>query len=109
MGATRFGRIRLSDEPPVGGHRPSVTVLFQSVAEAYGATALSVIMTGMGADGAVGMRSLKNAGARTIAQDEKSCVVFGMPKEALAMGAVDHVVPLDGIAALVTAICGGQG
>lgn len=105
MRVDRFGRIRLYNEAPVGGHRPSVTVLFESVAQEYGASAIAAILTGMGADGAVGMESLKRAGARTIAQDEQSCVVFGMPKEAIARGAIDHVVPLDKIATTIMALC----
>ncbi|MBI5302731.1 MAG: chemotaxis-specific protein-glutamate methyltransferase CheB [Chloroflexi bacterium] len=94
----RFSRIGLSENPPVGGHRPAVTALFQSVAQAFGASALAVILTGMGADGAVGMKVLRDAGGITLAQDQASCVVFGMPKEAIALGAVRHIVPLDRIA-----------
>lgn len=94
----RFSRISLSDNPAVGGHRPSVTSLFQSVAQAFGASALAVILTGMGADGALGMKALHDAGANTIAQDQTSCVVFGMPKEAIALGAIRYVTPLDQIA-----------
>ena len=100
-----FGRVRLKDAPPLNGHRPSVTALFQSVAEAYGPRAIGVILTGMGADGAPGMKAMKDAGAMTIAQDEQSCVVFGMPKEAIALGAVRHVVPLDKVAATVMEFC----
>ena len=80
------------------GHRPSVGVLFNSVARAAGAASVGVILTGMGRDGADGLREMKNAGARTIAQDEESCVVFGMPKQAIARGAVDEVVSLDRLA-----------
>ncbi len=94
----RFWRIGLSDTPPVGGHRPSVTALFQSVAQSFGASSLAVILTGMGADGAMGMKALRQAGAITIAQDQASCVVFGMPKEAIALGAVRYTVSLDQIA-----------
>ena len=100
-----YGRIRLSQGKPVGGHRPSVTPLFESVARCYGPNAMGVIMTGMGADGAVGMKALREAGAITIAQDEESCVVFGMPKEAIALGAVQHVVPLEKIAQTMMALC----
>jgi two-component system chemotaxis response regulator CheB len=71
-----------------------VDVLFHSVAEAAGGGAVGVILTGMGADGAEGLLAMKRAGARTIAQDEASCVVFGMPREAIEIGAVDHVLPL---------------
>jgi len=77
--------------PPVNRHCPSVDVLFESVAESAGPNALGVILTGMGKDGAVGMLAMKNAGAYTIAQDEASCVVFGMPKEAIALGGAQDV------------------
>lgn len=80
--------------PPVNRHRPSVDVLFESAAECAGRNAVGVIMTGMGADGAKGLLKMKQAGARTIAQDEASCVVFGMPKEAIALGAADYVLSL---------------
>jgi two-component system chemotaxis response regulator CheB len=89
----------LDDGPPVLRHRPSVDVLFRSVAEAMGERAIGVILTGMGADGADGLLAMKKAGASTIAQDEASCVVFGMPKEAIDRGAVDVVLPLPRIAA----------
>ncbi|MBI5653999.1 MAG: chemotaxis-specific protein-glutamate methyltransferase CheB [Chloroflexi bacterium] len=94
----RFNRINLSDAPSLEGHRPSVTILFQSVAQAFGANALAVILTGMGSDGARGMKVLRQTGAITLAQDQASCVVFGMPKEAIALGAIQHIVPLDQIA-----------
>ena len=84
--------------PPVNRHRPSVDVLFDSVAECAGRNAVGVIMTGMGNDGAKGMLAMKQAGARTIAQDEATCVVFGMPREAIALGAADHVIGLPRIA-----------
>lgn len=83
--------------PPVRRHRPSVEVLFESVAKYAGSNAVGVIMTGMGDDGANGLLKMKEAGAKTIAQDEDSCVVFGMPKEAIKLGAVDTVVPLNKI------------
>jgi two-component system chemotaxis response regulator CheB len=92
------GHITLSPAAPVGGHRPSVTPLFESVARAFGRSAVGVILTGMGADGAIGMKTLYDAGAVTLAQDEASCVVFGMPKEAIALGAVQRIVPLENIA-----------
>jgi two-component system chemotaxis response regulator CheB len=87
--------------PPVSGHRPSVDVLFRSVAESVGGAAVGVLLTGMGKDGAQGMLAMKNHGAATIAQDEATCVVFGMPKEAIAAGAVDDVAPLARIASLL--------
>lgn len=84
--------------PLVSRHRPSVDVLFRSVAKSAGQNAVGVIMTGMGNDGAQGLLEMRNAGARTIAQDEASCVVFGMPKEAIALGAAEVVAPLSKIA-----------
>ena len=74
--------VRIDQKPPVNRHRPSVDVLFESVADAAGADAVGIILTGIGADGARGLLAMKRAGARTIAQDEASCVVFGMPREA---------------------------
>ncbi|MFZ5917722.1 MAG: chemotaxis-specific protein-glutamate methyltransferase CheB [Chloroflexota bacterium] len=112
LAADRFGRLRLMDSDAVDGHRPSATVLFESVADAYGASAVAVILTGMGRDGATGMKTLKDAGAVTIAQDEKSCVVFGMPGEAIALGAIRHVVPLSKIGQTAAQFCSlraGQG
>ena len=91
--------VELDEGPPVCRHRPSVDVLFRSVAEAAGPRALGVILTGMGADGADGLLAMKRAGASTIAQDESTSVVFGMPKEAIDRGAVDVVLPLPRIAA----------
>ncbi|MGB3940699.1 MAG: chemotaxis protein CheB, partial [Candidatus Manganitrophaceae bacterium] len=79
---------------PVNRHRPSVDVMFRSVARYAGANAVGVILTGMGGDGAAGMLEMKKSGASTIAQDEASCVVFGMPKEAIKLGGVDKVLPL---------------
>ena len=90
--------VEVVDGPLVNRHRPSVDVLFRSVAKCAGANALGVIMTGMGDDGAVGLLEMRKAGAQTLAQDEKSCVVYGMPKEANKRGAVGRFVPLEGIA-----------
>jgi len=89
--------VNVKDGPMVHHQRPAVDVLFNSVAQYGGANAIGVILTGMGADGAQGMQKMKEAGARTIAQDEESCIVFGMPKEAIKLNAVDRVVPLGGI------------
>jgi two-component system chemotaxis response regulator CheB len=89
------------DGPPVKLHRPSVEVLFRSAAQAAGRNAVGVIMTGMGDDGADGMMELRQAGAHTIAQDESTCVVFGMPKEAIERGGVDEILPLQRIAGAV--------
>jgi two-component system chemotaxis response regulator CheB len=90
--------VEVMDGPLVNRHRPSVDVLFRSVAKCAGANALGVIMTGMGDDGAAGLAEMHKAGAHTLAQDEDSCVVFGMPKEAIKRGGVDRVVPLGSIA-----------
>jgi two-component system chemotaxis response regulator CheB len=93
--------VEIKDGPLVSRHRPSVDVLFRSAARYAGKNCIGILMTGMGDDGARGMLELKQAGALTIAQDEESCVVFGMPKEAIRLGAVDHVLPLDGFPAFV--------
>ena len=89
--------IEVSDGPLVSRHRPSVDVLFKSVAKVAGPESVGVILTGMGSDGACGLLEMKLAGAATIAQDEATCVVFGMPKESIACGAVDEVAPLASI------------
>jgi two-component system chemotaxis response regulator CheB len=88
----------VKDGPRVNRHRPSVDVMFRAVARVAGANAVGVLLTGMGADGAQGLLALKEAGAPTIAQDEATCVVYGMPKSAVELGAADQVLPLDGIA-----------
>jgi two-component system chemotaxis response regulator CheB len=93
--------VELNDAPLYNRHRPSVDILFKSVAKYAGKNAVGVIMTGMGADGAAGLLEMKEAGAFTIAQDENSCVVFGMPKEAIRLGGVNSVLPLESIAAQV--------
>jgi len=98
--------VSVKQGPLVSRHRPSVDVLFKSVAKYAGSNAVGVIMTGMGSDGASGMKEMHDAGALTIAQDESSCVVFGMPKEAIATGGVDYVVPLKGIAAKALELAG---
>lgn len=90
--------VEVKNGPLVSRHRPSVDVLFRSTARYAGKNAIGVIMTGMGDDGAKGMQEMKEAGAYTVAQDEESCVVFGMPKEAIKLGAVDTVLPLSRIA-----------
>jgi two-component system chemotaxis response regulator CheB len=90
--------VEVMDGPLVNRHRPSVDVLFRSVAKCAGANALGVIMTGMGDDGAAGLLEMRNAGARTVGQDEASCVVYGMPKEAVKRGGVEKTVPLNAIA-----------
>jgi two-component system chemotaxis response regulator CheB len=93
--------VQVKSGPLVSRHRPSVDVLFKSVARYAGANAIGVIMTGMGGDGAEGLREMRDAGAHTIAQDQASCVVFGMPKVAIEMGAVNEVVGLNRIAEAV--------
>lgn len=93
--------VEIKEGPLVSRHRPSVDVLFRSAARYAGKNAIGVIMTGMGDDGAKGMFEMKDAGAYTIAQDEKSCVVFGMPHEAIKLGGVDKILPLEQIAGTV--------
>jgi two-component system chemotaxis response regulator CheB len=88
----------LSDGPPVNGHRPSADVLFHSVAQEFGLTAVGVLMTGMGDDGAEGLGAIKAAGGMTIAQSEDTCVVSGMPRAAILKGYANKIVPLDGLA-----------
>ncbi|TAL15267.1 MAG: chemotaxis response regulator protein-glutamate methylesterase, partial [Aquabacterium sp.] len=95
-GANYIARVR--DGDPVNRHKPSVEVLFQSAARVAGPNAIGIMLTGMGADGARAMREMHDAGAYCYAQDEASCVVFGMPREAIAAGAVDEVLPLSQIA-----------
>jgi len=90
--------VQIDDGPPVNRHKPSVDVLFRSVAEQVGKNAIGVMLTGMGRDGADAMRVMRDAGAWNLAQDEASCVVYGMPREAVAAGAVEEIVPLNKIA-----------
>ena len=90
--------VEVVDGPLVNRHRPSVDVMFRSVAKSAGVNALGIIMTGMGDDGAAGLLEMRNAGARTVAQDEDSCVVFGMPKEAIKRGGVERTLPLGAMA-----------
>jgi two-component system, chemotaxis family, protein-glutamate methylesterase/glutaminase len=97
-------RVVIENGPRVCYQRPSVDVLFESVAQVAKGDAIGAILTGMGSDGAEGMFKMKRAGARTIAQDEASCVVFGMPREAIRMGGVDRVLPLHQVAAELTAL-----
>jgi two-component system, chemotaxis family, protein-glutamate methylesterase/glutaminase len=90
--------VEIKTGPMVHHQRPAVDVLFRSVSKTAGANAVGILLTGMGADGAAGLLEMKNSGAKTIAQDEKSCIVFGMPKEAIARGAAERVAALDNIA-----------
>lgn len=91
--------------PPVNRHRPSVDVLFDSAAEMVGRNAVGVILTGMGKDGANGLLRMRQAGAKTFGQDEASCVVYGMPREAALIGAVEEVAGIDALAKKVLAAC----
>jgi two-component system chemotaxis response regulator CheB len=97
VAGTSAPHCRLLEKDPVNGHRPSVDVLFDSVAELAGRNAVGVILTGMGRDGAAGLLKMRHAGARTIGQNEKTCVVYGMPRVAHELGAVDQQLPLTAI------------
>lgn len=99
-------KISLTDEPAVGNHKPSGDILLESVAKVYGAGAVAVILTGMGSDGAQGMKAIRQRHGKTIAQDEKSCVVFGMPKAAIDLGVIDSVVSLEKIAETIVCMLG---
>jgi two-component system chemotaxis response regulator CheB len=103
-----YYHVSLRDGPQVHHQRPAVDVLFHSVAQEVGASAIGVILTGMGADGARGLLAMRQAGAMTLAQDEKSCVVFGMPKEAIRIEAAQEVLPLGRMAARVTQALSGS-
>jgi two-component system, chemotaxis family, protein-glutamate methylesterase/glutaminase len=98
-GAMRI--VDLDTGPMVHHQRPAVDILFQSIADGAARNAVGVILTGMGADGARGLRAMRDAGARTLAQDENSCVVFGMPREAIRLGAAEHIVPLPEMAGAI--------
>jgi len=98
LGVEREGRIHLGRALPVGGHRPSADVLLHSLANVYGEAAVGVLLTGMGRDGAEGLRAVRSAGGYTIVQDEESCAVFGMPKAAIELGAAQDILPPAGIA-----------
>lgn len=100
--------VSLDEQPPINRHRPSVDALFESVADATGSDSIGVLLTGMGTDGARGLLAMRRAGARTIVQDEGSCVVFGMPREAIAVGAAEFVVPLGRIARVVLGLLTAQ-
>ena len=97
LGIDRDRRVKLSDARPIRGHRPAATYLFESVARVYGSGALGVILTGMGEDGTAGLQALKATGARVLAQDEATCVVYGMPGAALRAGVVDESLPVSEI------------
>jgi two-component system chemotaxis response regulator CheB len=95
------GVLSLDPGPPVRGFRPSCDVLLTSAAETFGTRTLGVILTGMGRDGARGLKEIRERGGRTIAQDKATCVVYGMPKEAVRLGAAEEVLPLDRIAPML--------
>jgi two-component system chemotaxis response regulator CheB len=97
--------VEVKEGPLVSRHRPSVDVLFRSAARSAGGNAVGVIMTGMGDDGAQGLLEMRRSGAYTIAEDESTCVVFGMPKEAIARGGAMAVVPLGNIAGEIMRLC----
>jgi two-component system chemotaxis response regulator CheB len=94
LGIGADGRLIVTHESPIAGFRPSATYLFESAARAYGAASAAVILTGMGSDGVAGLRAVRAAGGHVVAQDQESCVVYGMPREAVAAGVVDTVLPL---------------
>lgn len=106
LGVDGDGTATLDGGPPIGSHRPSATHLFRSVARAYGPRALGVILTGMGNDGVQGLLALKEAGGRVLAQDEATSVVYGMPREAAALGVADQILPLKDIPGAMAALWG---
>jgi len=99
----------LSDSPPVNGHRPSADVLFHSVAQEFGPSAVGVLMTGMGEDGAEGLGAMRSAGGLTVAQSEESCIVSGMPRAAILRGYASRIVPIEALSAFLVDQCGMQG
>jgi two-component system, chemotaxis family, protein-glutamate methylesterase/glutaminase len=107
LGVNGRGRVALSSDPPIGGHRPSATHLFRSVAKGYGSAAVAAILTGMGDDGVAGLRALKEAGGLVLAQDESTSVVYGMPREAAVLGVVDRVLPVGQVAGALTSAWNG--
>ena len=98
----------LTDDAEVCHQRPSIEVMFNSIAESVGAKALGILLTGMGTDGAEGMLAIKNVGGKTVAQNQDSCIVFGMPGAAIARGAVDHVVHGDDLSAVLIRLAKGE-
>lgn len=99
-----MGLITLTKEPPLHGLRPAADYLFNSVAQVYGATAIGVVLTGMGSDGAEGLLAMREMGAHTVAQDKSTCVVFGMPAVAIELGAAEQILPAQRIAAAIMAL-----
>ncbi len=100
------GKVRLKHEAPRHSCRPSVDVLFESIAAEHGARASAALLTGMGRDGASGLLAIRRAGGATIAQDEASCVIYGMPREAALLGAAERMLPLDQIGSALASLCG---
>ena len=96
--------IQLHDSEPVNRHKPAVDVMFRSIAHSAGANAIAVLLTGMGADGAMGMKEMHDAGAKTVIQDEQTSVVWGMPGVAFKLGCTDYVLPLEEIASRILAL-----
>lgn len=107
IGVSADGRVTVVEAPPVAGFRPSGTYLFESAANAYGAAVAAVILTGMGRDGVDGLRAVKAAGGRVLAQDQETCVVYGMPREAVTAGLVDAVVGLPDLASWLSELTMG--
>jgi two-component system chemotaxis response regulator CheB len=101
------GRLRLTRDAERHSCRPSIDVLFESLAQEVGADAVGCLLTGMGKDGAAGLLAMKQAGARTVAQNEATSVVFGMPREAIALGAAEMVLPLEEVAAALASLADG--
>jgi two-component system chemotaxis response regulator CheB len=108
LGVSRRAAIHLSDAPPVGGFRPAADHLFDSAARAFGSDLTAVVLTGMGQDGVAGLRMVRQRGGNVIAQDEATCVVYGMPKAAFEAGLVDERLPLAGIAPRLIERIGGS-
>jgi two-component system chemotaxis response regulator CheB len=108
MKVERGGRIALSKDAPEGGLRPAVSCLFRSLAEVYGGEAVAVLLTGMGRDGAEEMKLLRDSGAITIAQDKDSCVVHGMPGEAIKLDAAQLILPPEKIAPLLVSLANNR-
>jgi two-component system chemotaxis response regulator CheB len=98
------GRVHLSNDEPVNGHRPSVDVTFASVAKVYGARSAGILLTGMGSDGATGLLAIRMAGGITLVQDEQSCAIFGMPRAAIELGAAQQVLPIAGLSRSLNAL-----
>lgn len=109
LGLRRRGHVSLLDEPPVGGFRPSGTVLFETVAQVMGSASIGLILTGMGEDGVEGLRAVRRAGGWTIAQDRESSVIFGMPGAAIAADVIDEVLPLSALASRLSTLTGSAG